>query len=366
MARIRRVSRTVWGIRLTSAVLWAALGVQSLLAADDSWSSPPAQPGGKVVIRAVMVEDQDERPQAAGKAAAEALQTAMAGVPLRAVVVSECFEDREYKEKLLEGVCSAVPPEIVLGGATYGSFAQTGVSDFDSVCLLGIGGDGISVAAALVTEMGTSKLVFEQHQQEIQKRLRAAGAKLAKGLRRTVQDRLLILIPDAHSPKNQFIVEGAQRALGRDFPITGGCVNKNAGQTFVYYRGRLYQDSAVALMLSGNFKVSLAGRQAQDNDRVISTAKEAAAEAMANLKTKPIAALAFDCAGRKGKLEKIADELAAVQGALGKDLPLFGCYCAGEIGPLDTSQKTPGVLSGGGGWHVMVTIIGEQTPAAEQ
>ncbi|MHC4181656.1 MAG: FIST C-terminal domain-containing protein, partial [Planctomycetota bacterium] len=71
------------------------------------------------------------------------------------------------------------------------------------------------------------------------------------------------------------------------------------------------------------------------------------------------AALAFDCAGRKGKLRNLEDELAAVQRALGKDLPLFGCYCAGEIGPLDVSQKKPGVLSGGGGWHVMVTVIGQ-------
>jgi hypothetical protein len=363
MARFQFASRTIWTMLLTSAVLLAGVVAESVaesaVAADDAWSTPPAEPGGKIVIKAVMVEDEDEQPQAAGKAAAEALRKAMAGVPLQAVVVSECFEDREYKEKLLAGICSVVPAEIVLGGATYGSFTQAGVSDFDSVSLLGVGGNGVSVAAALITDMGTSKLVFEEHRQEIQKRLHTAGGKLVEKLRRTDQDRLLILIPDAHSPKNEFIVEGAQRVVGPQFPITGGCVNKNAGQTFVYFRGRLYQDSAVALMLSGGFKVSLAGRQAQDNDRVISTAREAAAEAVAKLKARPIAALAFDCAGRKGKLKNLEDELAAFQRALGRELPLFGCYCAGEIGPLDTSQKKPGVLSGGGGWHVMVTIIGQ-------
>ncbi|MHC4181657.1 MAG: FIST N-terminal domain-containing protein, partial [Planctomycetota bacterium] len=289
MARFQFVSRMIGTTVLTSAVLLAVLGAESLVAADDAWSSPPAKPGGKIVIKTVMTEDEDEQPRAAGKAAGEALKKAMAGVPLEAVVVSECFEDREYKAELIKGLCSVVPPEIVLGGATYGSFTQRGSSDFDSVSLLGIGGEGVSVAAALVTDMGTSKLVFEEHQQEIQKRLRAAGAKLTKKLRRTDQDRLLILIPDAHSPKNQFIVEGAQRVVGPQFPITGGCVNKNAGQTFVYFRGRFYEDSAVALMLSGRFKVSLAGRQAQENDKVISTAREAAAEAAANLKARPIA-----------------------------------------------------------------------------
>jgi len=306
-----------------------------------------------------MVEDEDENPAAAGKAAAEALREAMGDAPLKAVLVAECFEDREYKEKLLAGVCSVIRRDIVLGGATYGAFTQDGCTDFDSVCLLGIGGEGISVAAALVTKMGTSKLIFEEHQAEIAKRLHAAGAKLVGKLRRTPQDRLLIVIPDAHSPKNQYIVEGAQRATGKRFPITGGSVNKNAGQTFVYFRGQMHQDSAVALMLSGDFQVTLAGRQAKDNDAVISTAKDAAAEALAATRGKPVAALAFDCAGRRGKLDNMDDELAAMQEALGKELPLFGCYCAGEIGPLDVSEKDPDVLSGGGGWHVMFTIISQ-------
>ncbi len=330
----------------------------SPLAADDAWQNPMTAADGEIVLKAVIVEDEDEQPKAAGKAAAEALRRAFGKTTLKAVVVSECFEDREYKEEMLAGVCSVLPEEIVLGGATYGSFTQAGCTDFDSVCLLGIGGEGVGVAAALITGMGTSKLVFEQHQQQIQQRLDAAGAKIVDKLGRSENDRLLILIPDAHSPKNQFLVEGAQRVLGKQFPITGGSVNKNAGQTFVYFRGRPYQDSAVALMLSGDFRVALSGRQAKDNDRVISTAGEGAAEALAKLKARPLAALAFNCAGRRGKLDNMQDELDAIQKALGKELPLFGCYCAGEVGPLDTSEKKPGVLSGGGGWHVMFTLIG--------
>ena len=53
------------------------------------------------------------------------------------------------------------------------------------------------------------------------------------------------------------------------------------------------------------------------------------------------------------------DEFAAIQKAMGKQLPLFGCYCAGEIGPVDSlEEKKPGVLSRGSGWHVMFTVIG--------
>ena len=90
----------------------------------------------------------------------------------------------------------------------------------------------------------------------------------------------LVVVPDAHSPKNQFLVEGVQAAVGEKFPITGGSVNKNAGQTFVYFRGKMLEDAAVALMLSGDFSVSLTGRKAKDNDLVISSAKDGAAEAL--------------------------------------------------------------------------------------
>ena len=114
----------------------------------------------------------------------------------------------------------------------------------------------------------------------------------------------------------------------------------------------------MALMLSGDFSVSLSGRMAKDNESVIRTAGEAASEALAKAQGTPVAAFAFNCAGRKGKLDNLDDELAAIQNALGKRVPLFGCYCAGEIGPLDPSEKQGDALSGGSGWHVMFTVIG--------
>jgi hypothetical protein len=328
----------------------------SVSAAEDSWSSPPAKPGGDVVLRIVNVEDEDEDPTAAGRAAAESLQKAMAGVPLKAVVVSECFEDQENKEKLLKGITSVVPKEIVVGGATYGSFTQEGCTDYDSVCLMGIGGEGVGVSAGLVTQMGTAKLTYDEHQTEIQERLHTAGKTLARALGRTRQDRLLILIADAHSPKNQSLVEGLQQVVGKQFPITGGCANKNAGQTFVYFGGKAYPDSAVALMLSGDFGVALSGRQANENDKVIATAGEGAQEALSKAQGKPIAVLAFNCAGRRSKLKKYEEELAAMQQVLGDEVPLFGCYCAGEMGPVDVAEKGD-ALSGGAGWHVMFTVL---------
>jgi hypothetical protein len=201
-------------------------------------------------------------------------------------------------------------------------------------------------------------LVFEEQPELVAKRLRAAGAQLATKVPRTDLDRLLIVMSDAHSPTNKYVVEGVQTVAGDHFPVTGGSVNKNAGQTFLYFQGQMYEDSALALMLSGDFHVALAGRYADEKEAVIRTAKEGAAQALRGLRGQPIAMLAFNCGGRRGKLDDVAEELAAFQSAAGRQLPLFGCYCAGEIGPVDSSDNNPNVLSGGTGWHVMVTAIG--------
>lgn len=344
--------------------LWTSVGfslgvaLTSLVCADETvWQSPPAaSSGGDIVFKVVLAEA--EQPAVAGKQAAEKLKAAMGDVPLKAVLVSECYEDLDAKQQLLQGVTSVIAADLVFGGATYGSFSQAGCTGADSACLLGIGGNGVAISAALVTELGVAKLTVQDHEAEIKQRLHAAGTKLAGKLPRGPRDRLLVLVADAHSPKNQFLVEGLQKTVGGTFPITGGSVNKNAGQSYVYFRGKAYSDSAVAWMLAGDFRVTLAGKKAMDNDQVIATAQEAAAKSLGEFKGQPAAVLAFNCAGRRGKLKRPADELAAIQTALGKELPLFGCYCAGEVGPLDVSEKPAGVLSGGGGWHVMFTIIG--------
>jgi len=321
-----------------------------------AFRSLPATEGGAVVFRSAAAENQD--PFKAGRAAAAALKIEMGRTRLRAIIVYDCFEEEALKEKALAGVASVFPGHILFGAATYGAFTQEGCLDLDSVALLGVGGAGIGVSAALEKNMGAADLSLEKDRAKLARALGAAGQRLARKLPRAADNRLLILLGDAHSPRNALLIDGVHKVLGKDFPIAGGSVNKNQGQSFVYYRGRMYADSAVGVMLSGDFKVSLAGRQAKSNEKVISSARGAASEAMKNLKGVSLAVLAFNCAGRKGKLKRIEDELEAIQGITGRQVPLFGCYCAGEFGPADTADKTPGVLSSGCGRHVMFTFIG--------
>ena len=318
-----------------------------------------APPTRDIALRAGVCDKAD--PFEAGKAAAAAAKQQIGASPVKAVLVSECYEDRARKAKVLAGVQAVFPKALVYGGSTYGSFTQSGVAAGESVAVLAIAGKDIEVAAALVKDMGAKGLTLTEHKAELEKKLGAAGAALARQLPKGPKSRLMVVIADAHSPKNGPLVAGIRGVVGQGFAVTGGSVNKNAGQTFVYFRGEMLADSAVGLMLAGDFQVALAGRQAKENAKVISTARQGAAEALAGLtrlNCRPAAVLAFDCAGRKGRLKNVADELAAIQDALGTKLPLFGTYNAGEIGPADLADKTPGVLSSGVGWHVMFTALG--------
>ncbi|MBT3198828.1 MAG: hypothetical protein HN350_02835 [Phycisphaerales bacterium] len=316
---------------------------------------------GAIVIKSALAENED--PTLAGKTAAEALKKALGDTAPKVVLVTDCFDDKELKTKVVQAVTAVFSKDVVVGFSGYGAFAQAGAQDLDTVCVMGIGGAGIDVQLALVKNMGGKdkdgkSLSFEDDNAALTKALGDAARKLAKQVQKKPDSKLLIAIADAHSPKNQLFMNGLQDVVGKDFPITGGSISKNDGETFLHYKGELYSDSAIAIMLSGDFKVSLAGRQAKTNDAVIATAKDGAAEALKALDAKPIAMLAFDCAGRKGKLDNLSDELSAFQGVTGKDITLFGCYCAGEFGPADVKDKTPGVLSSGMGWHAMITFIG--------
>ena len=323
--------------------------------------APALAPPTKDIVFALGIST-DTDPNKAGRAAANAARKQLGASPVKAVLIAECYEDKARKAGVLAGVCGVFDRKLVHGEATYGAFMQDRVAaEEESVVVLAIAGKDIDVTAACRRDLGIVGLTPAEHEAQIETKLLAAGADLARQLPQTPRSRVTLVMADAHSPSNAHLVRGMQTVLGKGFPITGGSANKNAGQTFVYYQGRMLPDSAVALMLSGDFKVALAGRKAKDNDAVITTAKQAAAAALADLAkqgARPAAAVAFDCAGRMSKLDNIADELAALQKPLGKKMPLFGTYNAGEIGPADTGEGQPGCLSSGVGWHVMVTVLG--------
>jgi len=306
-------------------------------------------------MKTVFVDDEQEKPFDAGRLAGQKLLDAIKGSDLKLILLAESFDGKDDKEKLLAGLCSVLPKEKLFGLSTYGSFVRDSVADGDRVTLLGIGGD-LSVQSALQTELGVAQLTMDTAEKEIETKLLQAGRTLAGKSNVTGKNRWDMLIADAHSPKNGFLVRGIQEKLGKEALILGGSANKNPGQNHVYYQGVRYEDAAMLLTLTGSFRVSMTGRFANQGETVVKTAEEAAATAVASVNGTPFGMIAFSCAGRKSKLDDLDAELNAIQKRFA-DKPIFGCFCAGEVGPADPTVETTDATCCGSGWYLMLAIL---------
>jgi len=308
-----------------------------------------------IILKTVFVDDEKEKPFEAGQLAGKKLLDETNGTDLRIVLIAESFAGKEAKEKLLEGLCSVLPKEKLFGLSTYGSFVRNAVGDGDRVTLLGIGGD-LTVHSALQTELGVAQLTMDTAEEEIKTKLLRAGRTLAEKNIVSSENRFDIVLADAHSPKNSFLVNGIQEKLGKDALLLGGSANKNPGQNHVYFRGVCYEDAAMLLTLSGSFQVAVAGRFANQGDTVVKTAEEATADAVKDVKGTPLGMIAFSCAGRKSKLDELDDELNAIQKRFANK-PIFGCFCAGEVGPADPTVDTTNTKCCGSGWYLMLAVL---------
>jgi hypothetical protein len=316
------------------------------------------KPGGNITVATAMGKPgAGEDAYTAGRIAAENLKAEMKGKEPHVVILTECFAEKADKEKVAKGVASVFGKDKVIGLSSYGFYTRHGVQDREAVALLALGGDGISVRTAFVPKLNSTGLNLENDEPALKAALGAAGRKLAEQLPVNDGSRLMIVLADTHSPKNQLLLDGIQEIVGMQFPITGGSVNKNAGMNWIHWRGGLYADAAVALMIDGNMAIVQNGAQAKDNQAVLETA-EKVASVMVNVD--PMLFLAFDCAGRKGKLDDINDEQRAIINGVDKNLPqgthkpeIFGMWCAGEFGCPEDSFRKPV----GRGWHIMGTLL---------
>ncbi len=343
-------------LTLTSLVLTCCFFVGC--GGDKPAETPePVAKLASLVFRTAIVENED--PAKCGQQAAEKLQAALGDTKPKVVFMTECFEDLAAKEKALAAVCKVFGADVVVGGATYGMYTESGTRDVDAVGLLAIAGD-VEVKIGFVEKMGAKGLSMEDDLAKLTTVLGAAGESLGTQLA-CDSGAMAMVLADAHSPKNDLFIAGLHKSLGKPFPITGGSVNKNAGQSYVFYKGKCYEDAAIGVMLAGNLQVGMAGRNAKRtaSDVVLKTAGEAVAVALKTV-AKPTLVISFDCAGRMGRLDDVADEQTAISKALPKGTVLFGNFCAGEYGPADQSEPGKGEFSSGRGWHCMITAIGSK------
>ncbi len=315
------------------------------------------------IVKAVSTTVEGRDAYKAGKTAAHRIKARLGGTMPHVLVVVDSYGKLAMKKDVIDGVASVFPRDIIIGGAVYGVYSQDGAFENDGVGILALAGDGVQVETALVTNMGAAGMSMEKQNAQLTKALGDAGANLAMKLPNAKSADFMFLMADAHSPKNQLFLNGIQAVVGKKLPITGGSNNKNNGLNYVYYRGGFYQDAAWAMTVKGvDFSVKQTGLQAKTNDAVIFTAQKGAkrvAKELAKAKAKPFLLTAVDCAGRMGKLDDLNDELVAIKKAVGSEVTIFGNYCAGEYGVVETKGKKSATAVGRG-WHVMFSFLGKK------
>jgi len=281
----------------------------------------------------------DKNAFVAGETAAKKIKEQLGNAKPATVIMAECFSEKAQKEEALKGVISILGKEVVVSMAVYGIYTEAGAKDRNAVGLLAFTGEGVTARQAL--------------SEPIQGDFTNVAKRVAQKLPVKDDAKLMLVLADCHSPRNQYFLDGLQSVYGTTLPMAGGSANKNAGFNWIGQAGELKTDVGLLLALNGPFKVIQTGDQARDNDAVLKTAEETASTLRQGAKTPLKGAIFFDCAGRKGKLESIEEEQEAIAKGLGKGVPFFGIWCAGEIGVAKDSQG----VSVGRGWHIMGTGI---------
>ena len=277
----------------------------------------------------------------AGIEAARATKDALGDAePTVVLLFDSLADDQAAKEQLLEGVTSVFDGSLVHGCSSYNPLTQ--VTNTGTVGVLALSGD-IAATTALA-EVG------EGHE--------SCGKALGESLKAAAdaagdQGKLLVLFGSCHVPADDDLVRGACGVLGEQFPAAGAAAS---GGEWIYHEGKIVRTSNVGVLLTGDFRVSMstktAGQDSPPAEDVVRTAREAAVQAMGDNQDRAKLALVFDCGGRRAHLgDRLPDELAAMKEVLG-DIPLFGFYGSGEIGPVDNSSPSRGV-----GFHVSICII---------
>jgi len=275
-----------------------------------------------------------------GRTAAETAKKALNGQEAKLVFVSVVCPKEVKPEELLNGVYEVFDRAIVYGSCNSGIISKDGVQT-TGVGVLAVGGN-ISVAASMADLAGKAA---------------DAGAKIGEDIKKanlpTDKTRLMLLVGNAHWPKNNDITKGVLSVLGESLPVIGSAAD---APKHVFFQGKASENAAIGILLAGEFTCGFGMETATDKKdvaAVIAAAEKSAANAVA-AKGKPDFVLAFDCGGRFRALNsagKLGEELAAVKRSVG-EAPIFGFYGQGEVGKKDAAS-----VSFGNGYHISCCAI---------
>jgi hypothetical protein len=304
--------------------------------------APPPPPPTKPVIKpfvpgtgySELKDSREAGVEAAGKAKA-----ALGGEKAKVVIVFGI--DSLKHDQLLDGVTSIFDASIVHGCTSYNSITQEG--NCGTAAVLAIGG-GVEVTAVVADVNGND---YKGCGADLGTQLKAAAERDAPG-------KVVALFGDCHVSKNDQVVKGICSVLGERFPVIGAAAKKDIS----YFRGKVAgKKKNVAILMTGDFELGCStlkeGPADIDRNKLVAAAGQAFKDAVGDDLERTAMVFAFDCGGRRGKMGKDRPrELGVMLDVVGKDMPVFGFYGSGEMGPKATGEPPKGV-----GYHISACAI---------
>ena len=299
----------------------------------------PARAAGRSVVAAtgysVLKDAREAGVEAAGKA-----KEALKGESPK-IVIAFGFAKKFNHAQMLEGVNSVFDPSLVCGCSAYNAITQEGNNGMVGVLALA---GRIKVTTTVADVEGND---FKGCGVRIGEALKAASRVRVKG-------KLVVLIGDCHVNKNDAVVKGICEVLGEKFRVVGAAATGG----ITYDKGKVIgRKKNLGILITGDFTLGCStlnkGPASVDPNPLVAAAGEAFKNAVGGDLGRTVLVFAFDCGGRRGKMG--ADrprELGVMQAVVGKDMPIFGFYGSGEMGPKDNDSPSRGV-----GYHISACAI---------
>jgi hypothetical protein len=178
----------------------------------------------------------------ARSAGSEAADRALVADDAKLLVVFA--SDRYDPTELLAGIRRRAANVPLIGCTTAGEFSRNGPED-DSVVIMALGGDGLSIATAAANE----------------KTLRESSEVVARSVDAVADrpNRVLFLLTDGLAGDQQEVVRGAYGVVGAAIPLVGGCAgdNLNMRQTMQFFDDQVLTNAVVGAAIGSDGPIGI-------------------------------------------------------------------------------------------------------------
>lgn len=275
------------------------------------------------------------------KAATHALEQALKGmgqVKPKLVLLSENLGKENETEKALQvlDTFSEILPEVPVYGV--GTLSENyspitfhpGNTGQHACAVMTLGGDfehEAQYVTGLPTTIWADPLRRPDEARVYRETLLKAGRDLAQKLQ--MKDaKLVLVLGGIHNPRQRFIIQGMEEALGSTaFPAVGGA---GWDPGYIYFPDGVHSYSVMAIAMKGRFRVGQAGRRG--GWRSVEVAGDMVSQAMHEGNVmKPALVFGFGCASWHHDVPSLLESLRT---ALGGEVPLWGHFAGGELGAL--------------------------------